>query len=51
MPRVLKKHPRCNRVAVMLSDVELKKVRAYARKHRVPVSTAAYQLLAASLKR
>jgi hypothetical protein len=42
---------RRNRVAVMLTDTELKKLRATARKARVPVSTAAYNLVSTALKK
>jgi len=40
---------RRNRVAVMLTDTELKTLRSSARKQGVPVSTAAYQFIAKSL--
>jgi hypothetical protein len=42
---------RRNRVAVMLTDTELKKLRASARKKRIPVSTAAYKLVSTGLKK
>jgi hypothetical protein len=42
---------RRNRVAVMLTDAELKKLRTAARKGRVPVSTAAYKLVSTGLKK
>lgn len=40
---------RRNRVAVMLTDVELKSLRTQARKKGLPVSTVAYQHIAKSL--
>ncbi len=40
---------RRNRVAVMLTDTELKTLRAAARKKGLPVSTIAYQYIAKSL--
>jgi DNA invertase Pin-like site-specific DNA recombinase len=40
---------RRNRVAVMLTDTELKTLRATARKQGIPVSTAAYQYIAKNL--
>jgi DNA invertase Pin-like site-specific DNA recombinase len=40
---------RRNRVAVMLTDAELRTLRGVARKQGVPVSTAAYQYIAKSL--
>lgn len=42
---------RRNRIAVMLTDVELKKLQTAARKARVPVSTAAYKMVASGLKK
>ena len=42
---------RRNRVAVMLTDTELKTLQSSARKKGVPVSTAAYQYIAAALGR
>ncbi len=42
---------RRNRVAVMLTDVELATLRGLARKSGVPVSTAAYEFIARSLTR
>jgi len=41
---------RCNRIAVMLSDVELAKLLKLARKRGLPNSTAAYELVAKGLK-
>ena len=40
---------RRNRVAVMLTDTELKTLRAAAKKKGLPVSTIAYQYIAKSL--
>ena len=40
---------RRNRVAVMLTDAELKTLRSAARKKGIPVSTVAYQFIAKSL--
>jgi len=42
---------RRNRVAVMLTDTELRNLKAQARKQRIPVSTAAYKLIARTLGR
>lgn len=42
---------RRNRVAVMLTDTELKALKGRARKGGIPVSTAAYEFVAAGLKR
>jgi hypothetical protein len=42
---------RRNRVAVMFTDTELKKLNGLAKKQRVPIATAAYNLIAANLKR
>ena len=42
---------RRNRVAVMLTDTELKALRGRARKSGIPVSTAAYEFVAKGLKR
>ncbi len=42
---------RRNRVAVMLTDTELRTLKATARKQGVPVSTAAYRYIAKSLGR
>ncbi len=44
-------HARKNRVAVMFTDTELAKLRAVARKQRIPVATVAYRLIEKSLKR
>ncbi len=41
---------RRNRVAVMLTDAELRKLVRAARRGRQPVATLAYQLLARSLR-
>lgn len=40
---------RRNRVAVMLTDVELKSLQSQARKRGLPVSTVAYQHIAKAL--
>lgn len=40
---------RRNRVAVMLTDVELKSLRTQAKKKGLPVSTVAYQYIAKAL--
>lgn len=42
---------RRNRVAVMLTDAELKTLRGVARRQGIPVSTAAYRFIAHSLGR
>lgn len=42
---------RRNRVAVMLTDTELRTLRSVARKSGIPVSTAAYEFIARSLAR
>ena len=42
---------RRNRVAVMISDRELSKLRALAKRRRIPVATAAYRLIERALKR
>ena len=42
---------RRNRVAVMLTDAELKKLKGVARKQGIPVSTAAYRYIAKSMGR
>jgi len=42
---------RRNRVAVMLTDTELKTLKSLAKKKGVPVSTAAYGFIAKSLGR
>jgi hypothetical protein len=42
---------RRNRVAVMLTDTELKTLRGAARKAGIPISTAAYRYIAKSLGR
>lgn len=42
---------RRNRVAVMLTDTELRTLKTNAKKQGVPVSTAAYQFIAKSLGR
>jgi DNA invertase Pin-like site-specific DNA recombinase len=42
---------RRNRVAVMFTDTELKTLNGIARKKRVPVATAAYELISRGLKR
>lgn len=42
---------RRNRVAVMLTDAELKTLQGHARKKGLPISTVAYQYIAKSLGR
>jgi alanine-alpha-ketoisovalerate/valine-pyruvate aminotransferase len=42
---------RKNRVAVMFTDAELKKLQALARKQRIPIATVAYRLIEKSLER
>lgn len=42
---------RRNRVAIMLTDVELVALERVAKKRKLPVSTLAYQLLARGLQR
>ena len=42
---------RRNRVAVMFTDTELKTLNGIARKKRIPVATAAYELISRGLKR
>ncbi len=42
---------RKNRVAVMFTDTELKKLEALARKQRIPIATVTYRLIEKSLKR
>ena len=42
---------RRNRVAVMFKDTELKALSTLARREKVPVSTAAYRIVARALKR
>ncbi len=42
---------RRNRVAVMLTDTELRVLKGTARKQSIPVSTAAYRFIANALKR
>ncbi|MBW1885136.1 MAG: hypothetical protein JRG94_18850 [Deltaproteobacteria bacterium] len=42
---------RRNRVAVMFSDTELTKLRALAKKRKIPIATAAYLMIERSLKR
>lgn len=41
---------RRNRVAIMLSDLELRKLARIARRRRKPVATLAYELLAKALR-
>jgi hypothetical protein len=45
------RHARINRVVAMLSNDELKKMRSHAKGLGLPVSTAAYRIIARSLKR
>ncbi len=42
---------RRNRIAVMLSDGELRKLRAEAKRRDLPPSTVAYEFVARALKR
>ena len=42
---------RRNRVAVMLTDTELRKLKGVAKKQRIPVSTAAYRFIAQAMGR
>lgn len=42
---------RKNRVAVMFTDTELKKLQALSRKQGIPIATVAYRLIEKSLKR
>lgn len=42
---------RINRVVVMLNNDELKKLKRMARKERLPLGTAAYQIVANTLRR
>lgn len=41
---------RKNRVAVMLTDTELRKLSTIARRKRMPIATLAYELMAKALK-
>ena len=41
---------RTNRVAVMLSDAELKRIQRAARRSKKPVATLAYELIAKELR-
>lgn len=45
------KDARINRVVAMLSNDELKKLKRHARKEKLPLGTAAYQIIARSLRR
>jgi hypothetical protein len=45
------KDARINRVVAMLSNDELKKLKRYARQAKLPLGTAAYQIIAKSLRR
>jgi len=42
---------RKNRVAIMFTDTEVSKLQVVAKKQKIPVATAAYNLIARSLKR
>jgi hypothetical protein len=45
------KHARINRVVAMLSNDELKTLQKHAKKEKLPLGTAAYRIIARSLKR
>jgi hypothetical protein len=45
------KHARINRVVAMLSNDELKVLQGHAKREKLPLGTAAYRLLAKSLRR
>lgn len=45
------KHARINRVVAMLSNDELKTLKAHARQEKLPLGTAAYRILAKALRR
>jgi hypothetical protein len=42
---------RNNRVVVLLTNVELKTLKKYAKEEDLPIGTAAYKLMAGALKR
>jgi hypothetical protein len=45
------KHARINRVVAMLSNDELKTLKAHARREKLPLGTAAYRIIARTLRR
>jgi hypothetical protein len=45
------KHARINRVVAMLSNDELKILQAHAKREKLPLGTAAYRIIAQSLRR
>jgi hypothetical protein len=45
------KHARINRVVAMLSNDELKILQAHARREKLPLGTAAYRIIAKTLRR
>jgi hypothetical protein len=45
------KHARINRVVAMLSNDELKILQAHAKREKLPLGTAAYRIIAKSLRR
>jgi hypothetical protein len=45
------KHARINRVVAMLSNDELKILQAHARREKLPLGTAAYRIIAQTLRR
>ncbi|HXV37355.1 MAG TPA: hypothetical protein VEC18_09405 [Myxococcota bacterium] len=45
------KNARINRVVAMLSNDELKALQAHAKREKLPIGTAAYQIIARALRR
>jgi hypothetical protein len=45
------KHARINRVVAMLSNDELKILQAHAKREKLPLGTAAYRIIAKTLRR
>jgi hypothetical protein len=45
------KHARINRVVAMLSNDELKILKAHAKREKLPLGTAAYRIIAQALRR
>ena len=45
------KHARINRVVAMLSNDELKILQAHAKRQKLPLGTAAYRIIAQTLRR
>jgi len=45
------KHARINRVVAMLSNDELKILQAHAKREKLPLGTAAYRIIAQTLRR